>query len=483
MLVPFPDFAPDQSDFNPKASKHVINCKPTKDGYAPLGSLVAVSDALPTAPRGGISVKNDTNTWKTFAGTATNLYLLGSSSYIWSEISRATDDYALSDGVFWRFARFGNYLIATAAGSTYPQFVDLGTSDDFANLTNATFEASRVGVVGDFLVFGRIDGDNRTLKWSAVNNIFGWTTAQAGSDEQVLPDGGAIQEIIPQAQNAIIIQEFCIRRMVFDPASGLVFRFEVMDPERGAFAPRSIVNIGPNDFVYLAKDGFYRGVQAMPIGSQRVDKWFFENCASDKYDLVSGTLDPFDKIVWWRFEDSDGNNYRLGYHWQLDRWCYSTTDALDLFPSATAGLTLTELTSLYGTIDNMPYAVGSRFYQGGIPGLAGFTSDFKYGFFDGPNLEASIRTERKMLNYPNRAATGRIRVLADTDDATVKIAASETPNGMMSFGSALSRHTGQNFINSRVSGRYHQFETVIPADTSWSNATAIDVEYTNGGGR
>jgi hypothetical protein len=483
MLVPFPEFAPDQSDFNPQASKHIVNVKPTKDGYAPLGSLVAVSDALPTAPRGGISVKNDTNTWKTFAGTATNLYSLDGAAYTWSEISRVTDDYSLGDGVHWRFARFGNYLIATAVGSDFPQYVDLGTSNDFANLTNASFEAGRVGVVGDFLVFGRVDGDNRKLKWSAVNNIFGWTKAQAGSDEQILPDGGAIQDIIPQAQNAILIQEFCIRRMVFDPASGLVFRFEIIDPERGAFAPRSIVNIGPNDFVYLAKDGFYRGVQAMPIGAQRVDKWFFENCSPDKYDLVSGTLDPFDKIVWWRFEDSDGISKRLGYHWQLDRWCHSTTDALDLFPSATAGLTLTELTTLYGTIAGMPYAVGSRFYQGGIPGLAGFTSDFKYGFFDGSNLEASIRTERKMLNYPNRATTGRIRVLADTNDATVKIAATETPADPMNFGSALSRHTGQNFINSRVSGRYHQAEVVIPAGTSWSNATGVDIEFTNGGGR
>jgi hypothetical protein len=483
VLVPFPEFSPDQSEFNPQASQYIVNCKPTKDGWAPLGLLVAVSNALPSAPRGGISVKNDAGTWKTFAGTATNLYSLNGASYVWAEISRTTDGYSLSDGVFWRFARFGNYLIATAVGSTYPQYVDLGTSNDFANVTNATFEAARVSVVGDFVVFGRVDGDNRKLKWSAVNNLFAYTKAQGGSDEQILPDGGAIQEIIPQAQNAIIIQEQCIRRMVFDPASGLVFRFEVMDPERGAFAPRSIVNIGPDDFVYLAKDGFYRGAQAMPIGAQRVDKWFFSNCASDKYDLVSGTLDPFDKIVWWRFEKDDGVSLRLGYHWQLDRWCYSTTDALDLFPSATAGLTLTELTTLYGTIAGMPYALGSRFYQGGIPGLAGFTADYKYGFFDGSNLEASIRTERKQLAYPRRAITNRIRVLADTDDATVKIATAETPNGTMTFGSALSRQSGQPFINSRTSGHFHQFECVIPAGTTWSNATGIDVSYTDGGGR
>jgi hypothetical protein len=483
MLMPFPQFLPDQSDFNPQASDAILNCRPTKDGWGPLKSLVGVSNALPTAPRGGIAVKADDGSWKVFAGTATNLYRLDSSAYTWTEISSATDAYSLADGVFWSFARFGDKLIATAVGSTRPQFVDIDTSDDFANLTNATFEAAIAATVGDFLVFGQIDGDKRKIKWSGVNDITFWTKARRGSDEQVFPDGGAIQAILPQALNAIVVQEFGIRQMLMDPESGLAFRFMITDPERGAFAPRSVVNIGLNDFCYLAKDGFYRGIQAQPIGAEKVDRWFFENCASDKYDLVSGTADPFDKIIWWRFEDSDGVSKMLGYDWQLDRWMYRTTDALDLFPAATAGLTLGSLDALYPTIADMPYVLGSRFYQGGIPGLAGFTSDYKFGFFDGSNLEATIETEHKALAYPRRAVTGRITVIADTDDAQVAIATKETQAGTLSYGSYLSRHTSQPFINSRTSGRWHRFKVKIPSTASWSNASGIDVEFTDGGSR
>lgn len=481
-LVPLPSFAPDQSTFNPQASKYVINCRPTKDGWGPLKSLVGISTALPTAPRGGIAVKADDGNWKIFVGTATNLYRLDSSAYTWTEISRVTDGYTLADGVFWSFARFGNTLIATAVGSTYPQFTDLGTSNDFAHLSNATFEAVGAAAVGDFLVFWGIDGDKRMVKWSGVNDITYWTKARRGSDEQIFPDGGAIQAILPQSMNAIIVQETSIRPMAFDAGSGLTFRFApLIDPERGAFAPRSVVNIGPNDFVYLAKDGFYRGVN--PIGAERVDRYFFENCSSSKYDLVSGTSDPFDKIVWWRFEDADGVSKMLGYDWQWDRWGLRDTDALDLFPAATAGLTLGALDALYATIADMPYAVGSRFYQGGIPGLAGFTSDYKIGFFDGTNLEAIIETEDKALNYPRRANTGKITVIVDSPDAQVAIATKEVQGQADSFGAYLSRHTSQPFINSRTSGRLHKFRVKMPTTATWTNASAIDIEHTDGGNR
>jgi hypothetical protein len=480
-IAPFAPFAPDQSRFNPNASAFTVNCKPTKDGWGPLKSLVGVSNALPSAPRGGIAVKADDGSWKVFAGTATNLYRLDSSAYTWTEISSATDAYSLADGVFWSFARFGDKLVATAVGSTRPQFVDIDTSDDFANLTNATFEAAIAATVGDFLVFGQIDGDKRKIKWSGVNDITFWTKARRGSDEQVFPDGGAIQAILPQALNAIVVQEFGIRQMLMDPESGLAFRFMITDPERGAFAPRSVVNIGLNDFCYLAKDGFYRGIQAQPIGAEKVDRWFFENCASDKYDLVSGTADPFDKIIWWRFEDSDGVSKMLGYDWQLDRWMYRTTDALDLFPAATAGLTLGSLDALYPTIADMPYVLGSRFYQGGIPGLAGFTSDYKFGFFDGSSLEAIIETEDKMLNYPRRALTDRVTPIIDTNDAQLAIAAKETQAGTLTYGDYKSQHSGTPTIPYQVSGRIHKFRVKVPAGTDWNSAVGVDIAFSDDG--
>lgn len=481
-LVPLQRFRPDQSRFSPQASSEIVNCKPTQDGWGPLNALSPISDALPAKPRGAVSVKTAAGAFKIFVGTASDLYAINSATYAFEEISRLTGDYALIGVEFWSYAKWGNFLIATADGADFPQFVDLATSNDFANLTNAGFAAEKVAVVGDFIVFAGIDGDKTKLKWSGVNDMTFWTVGQRGSDEQVFPDGGAIQAIIPQANNALIIQESAIRQMIFDPESGLVFRFVTLDPSRGAFSSRSVVNIGPNDFVYLAKDGFYRGLEARPIGAERFDRWFFNLCASDKYDLVSGVADPFEKVVWWRFEDEGGTNFLLGYDWQLDEPFYSTNDAVELLTAATASFSLEDLDA-FGTIDTLLASLDSRQWTGGVPGFAGFTSDFKFGFFDGMNLEAIIETEDKSLNYPRRAISDRITVLVDTDDAEVAIATKETQAAALNFGSFRSRQPGQPFINSRHSGRWHKFKVRIPAGATWENAVGLDVSFSDGGAR
>jgi len=482
MLVPLAPFAPDQSIFSSQASPDMLNAQPTKDGWAPINDHAALSDALGAASRGGIAVKNDAGTWKIFAGTAVGLYEINSATYAWQDRTNSGGAYTLGADVFWDFEKWGNNLIATAVGSDFPQIRSLATGGLFSDLTNATFEAARVWTAGDFLCFGQIDGNKRKVKHSAINDETGWTPGVDGSDEQTFPDGGDIQYGINQASDALIIQENKIRRMQFDPVAGSAFGFPIVNPDRGAFAPRSVVNIGVGDFVYLSNDGFYRGAQAQPIGAERVDRWFFDQCAPDKYDLVSGYRDQYEKQVWWRFEDSGGTNHILGYDWQLDRWFTADLDVTDIFGAATTGYSLDDLDT-FGSMDSLPASLDSRTWQGGIPGLGGISGAQKFGFFDGMTLEALLSTEDKGLNYPRRATTNRIVTLIDSDDAQVAISSKELQGTAPSFGSYLSRESGQNFINSRVGGRWHRFKIKVPSGSVWANATAIDVAHTDAGGR
>lgn len=480
-IVPFGDWRPDQSRFNPGVSTTVTNARPTVDGWAPVRGLNAVSGALPAEPRGSISVKNDSGTWFIFIGTAANLYRVNSTDYSFEEVSVSTDAYSLGDGEYWSFEKWGNYLIATAVGSTYPQVYDLSSgSGSFGNLSNATFEARYVSAVGDFLVFGCVGGVENKLKWSGINDHTYWTVGQRGSDEQTLAAGGDIQGIISQANNALIFQQSKIQQMVFSPDSGVVFAFSVVDPDRGVYAPRSLVNIGSGDFVYLAKNGFFRGIQATPIGAERVDSWLF-NTADDSGRFIAGVADPFLKIVWWQYKDAGGTNYRFGYNYQLDKWVPPANDgAAQLLEAATVGYTLEDLDS-FGTIDDLSYSLDSRFWRGGIPGFAGFTTDYKFGFFDGDNLEAVIETEDKMLNWPRRAVTNRLQVLADTDAAQISVAAKETQNGTLTFGSYMTQETSLPWVSSRKSGKWHRFRVKIPASTTWTQATGLDVQYADAG--
>lgn len=481
-LTPFAKFEPDRSRFSPQASTSIINCRPTRDGWAPLKSLAALSDALPDAPRGAWSGKNDAGTWFIFIGTSKNLYLVNSTTYDFDEVSVSTDAYSLPSGEYWSFEKWGNFLVATAVGSTYPQVFDLSSASNmFGNLPNATFEARFVRGIGDFLAFACIDGDNRKLKWSGINDFHFWTPGQRGSDEQVLPSGGDIQGLIPQANNALVFQQNKISQMIFVPDANIVFTFSTVDPDRGVYAPRSLVNIGSGDFVYLAKNGFFRGIEAKPIGAQRVDKWFFDQ-ASDGAQFVSGVADPYQKIVWWRFADAGGTNYLLGYDYQLDAWMYSTTDAVELMEAATVGYTLEDLDA-FGTLDDLAYSLDDRFWAGGLPGFAGFNSQNKFGFFSGANLEALIETEDRALNYPRRAVTNRVQVLVDTNASQVALAAKETQGGPLSFGAFRSQEASLPWISTRLSGKWHRARVKIPAGTTWTHASGVDIGFSDGGMR
>lgn len=491
MLVPFQDFQPDRSRFNPARSELIQNAQPTADGWKPIKALTALSGALPAAPRGAVSVKTDAGTWKIFVGTAANLYEIDTSDFTFDEISRSTDDYSLASGEYWQWCKFGNTLIATAPGATFPQFINLGSYTTFANLTNASFSARYCAVVGDFLVFGDVAGNPRDIRWSGVNDATFWTNGQRGSDTQSLPSGGDIQGIVSQAaaddRNAIIFQENAISTMHFTPEAGIVFRFSTLNAGKGVYAPRSIVNIGPNDWVYLAKDGFYRGPQMQPIGAERVDKWFFDEVAADQATLVSGVLDPFEKMVWWRYQADDATNYLLGYDYQLDKWCFSTNNAVELMEAATPGYTLEALDTFSASIDALSASLDSRLWKGGIPGFAGWDTSNQFGFLDGTNLEAILETDDKALNYPRRSVTGNIQLMIDTDSAQVAIAGRETQRGTITYGDYASQETGTttnlSTIPTRTSGKWHRFRVKIPAGTVWSNAVGIDVDSVTAGAR
>ena len=482
MIVPFAPFEPDKSRFNPSASTYTINVKPTADGYGPLPSLSASSSALAAAPLGAVAIKNDAGTVKVFAGTSTKLYELNNTTLAWTDVTRSSGgDYSVSSGDRWVFTVFGQYLIACQDGDN-PQFVDLDASagTNFANLTNASFQAKTCWTAGDFLVFGNLTTDQRVVKWSGINDITHWTNGEKGADEQILPEAGAIQAGIAQSPHAIVIQENKMSAMIFDPASDFTFRFETINANRGVFSAYSVVSVGPNDFVYLSKDGFFRGAAGTPIGAERVDRWFFDQVDPSKLDLVRGVADPFEKIVWWRYENESMETFLLGYDWQLDRWCLSDATATELLEGLTAGFTL-EALDAFGTIDSLPASLDSRQWQGGSPGFAGFNASYEYGFFNGPNLAAELQTEDKQLNYPRRATTDRFAAMVDNNNFTISVAGKEAPADSPVFGDDRSPETNTPWCHELTNARYHRFKVKIPAGETWKNAVGVDVEFTDGG--
>lgn len=480
-MVPFPLFEPDRTPYLFSSGDNLVNCLPVQDGWGPMPSFAEYSDALPSPPRGAAYVKYTDDTVTIIVGTETNLYKLNTAAfpYTWDEISKTTDAYTLASTDTWQYAVFGDYLIATQLGNP-PQVYDLSGGGNFADLGGSPPSAKHVWVAGDYLVFGWLSSAPNNIRWSGINDHTHWTVGINGADEQQFPDGGGVKEGIGDQRGAVIVFRDKMRRMQFSPGSGWTFTNMDINSMRGSIAENSIVQIADQDFVYLSEDGFFRGAQGAPIGAERVDRWFLENVDISFIESVQGGRDPINKVVWWRFLNINGASTLIGYDWQLDRWCYSNSDANNLIQLASPGVTIDGLDAYFTSMDNINVGFDSRFFAGGRPFIGGFSSDGKLVFSTESSQEAVLRTAKVQLNKPRRAFVNGARVETDSTEYTARIGSEEYNGEGITFDAAVSPETNK-FIPFLNSGRFHQMEITIPAGQDWSVATSIQPEFVDAG--
>jgi hypothetical protein len=469
-MLQFAPFEPDKAVFNPTASELSVNAEPVADGWGPMPSLVDFSDALPATCFGSTYVRNSSGGFFVIAGTQTQLYRLTTTS--WTLISGASAPFAVPDSDRWQWARYGTRLLAAALGKPI-QYLDADAGGNFAPLPNAP-TAKYVCVAGDFVVAAYLTNLPYTLKWSGINDSEYWTVGERNSDEQILPDGDEITGIFGAPKGAYVFQRNAMREMAFDPSSGYTFTISVANPTRGSLAPLSIVQVGPGDFIFLSQDGFFRGwgANVVPIGVERVDKWFFDNINVADLGIVRGVADPFKKIVWFQFPASSGGYKMLGYKWSLDRWCTADNAGVtELVSTVTQAATID---SISATIDSVAIAIDSRLYAGGAPTFAGFTTANKLAIFDGAPRAATLATAEIEHAAPKRAFVNGARVYGDTVSYTLKVGGRDYLGGTKTYTADIAPSSVTGLVPLRVSARLHQYIVTVTAAADWNNFVGIE---------
>lgn len=101
-LLPFGEYKPDVSDYEGQATKNVLNVLPRGDGYGPFPDFAILSQALPSACRGGFYALNSDGSVTVFAGTVNGLYRANNSDYSWVPVGKVATVTisAASPGVF-----------------------------------------------------------------------------------------------------------------------------------------------------------------------------------------------------------------------------------------------------------------------------------------------------------------------------------------------------------------------------------------------
>jgi len=486
MQVPFGEWLPDQPDHLKKGANIATNVYYTQKSYKRFPSLVAYStNTTSTDSKGAGSFRDNSNTVYNFVATRTNLYQLTSGAFT-SRKASLTGDH----DDFWTFTQFGEYVIASN-GVDAVQYYLMGTSTNFAALTAiqtaGTAPVFRVsGVVRDFLVVGNIVGSTNRIQWSGINDITAWTGKQ--SDLQDLPGSGGQVVAITSGEVGYVFRQNQIIRMDY-VGGAVVFRLSVISPNRGAVFGRTVCQDNRQIFFY-ADDGFYQinGDTVIPIGVEKVNRFFDLDLNKAYADRICAAVDPFNQLAMWLYPSASNTANTTGicdriiiYNYVTKKWSLAEADASTIFSQFVGAYTVELMDILSQNLENINAALDTDFWSGGQVLLGAIDSDYKASIFSGNSNECEIETD-EIEPFPGlRANVLGVRPFVNAASTVTIKTRERLQDTATESSSATTVTSGVNPV--RESGRFIRANVKIASGTTYDHAQGVDLSLTKAGVR
>ena len=355
-MQPFGDWQPDLVSLGLPTSDIISGVLPlSTTDYAPFHDFQQFSFALPSACRGFFFARNSDGSITVFAGTATDLYRMDNTTFLWVHVSKGGAPYgALLPSKNWRFCQFENLVIAVQA-STAPQKYDLASGTTFVDLGGSPPVAGQVAVINLFLVLTELISNPQRVAWSDLAAPETWTAGIGLADFQDFPDGGLCHGIAGGDAYGVIFQDEAIRSLTYAAGSSYTFQMTRLSTEDTLFAEFSTITAGTNVY-FLSRQGFkviVSGGVPVPIGKQRVDQFFFGDVDQNNLQLCIGAVDPSGTRVMWGYKSKGGEanlfDKILVFDWGLGqngRWSLVPMMGQFLGYLARPGLTLEGLDAI-----------------------------------------------------------------------------------------------------------------------------------------
>jgi len=470
--ITFGEWTPDQPGIT-NGLQRAENVFSKAVGYGALQSAVDYSLSASENLTNVVAAKNTSGTTIVFAGGATKLFKLDTTDLSLDNVSKS-GNYATPTGQRWRFTQFGNVVVA-ANGHAKLQGFNVNSSTLFDNLAADAPEARYVTVIRDFVVSGYINSATvypSRVQWSALGDESSWTnSATTQADFQDIPDGGSVVGITG-GEFGLVFMDRSIHRMSY-VGSPLVFQFDNISRNLGCFEANSIVQYGGTSF-FLSDDGFYAcdGQQVIPIGNEKVNRYFFDDADQGILDKMSAAVDPTRKLVIWAYASNDSAtaDKLLIYNYQTNKWTSGTTDVDRVATSSTPTVTLEGLDT-FGNLDTISTSFDSRIWLGGKMQFAG-VRNAKIVTFSGSNTTAYIETGD--IEVPGSTSAITIaKPIVDNGSGSVALVSRRLLTESTVFGSQTAADA-ENRVSVRGVGRYHRLQ--LTPTGSWTNTVGMDID-------
>lgn len=474
----FGEWLPDLPALRNPGVVQADNVIPGSAGYLPFHNLVAATDALDARPRGAASFRDADGIARVFAGDAGKLY--ENMSNTWTDRSK-TGGYALGANDRWELVNWKNQVIGFA-GTEDPQVLDFGAST-FADLTT-DFQAAHGARIGPFVVVGNTtdvtDGHvPYRVRWSAINDATDWTVDPVTRSGYNDLQHDSIERILG-GEYGLVFQRSAVTRMDL-VGGGPVWQFREVLPDVGLISPGAITQIG-NVVFFASRLGFFElvgGTQVNPIGAQKVDRFFLNDLDIEHRSRMSAAVSKNGQRVLWSYP-GDGNasgrpNRIIVYDRNTERWSLIRLEHELIYSAMGVGLDLDSFDASVTTdLDSLNISLDSERWKGQGEAIAGFTIDFKSGFFDGSPLQGVLSTREVELHRGRRTMLNAFRPIVDGGKVVANISSrnrqADSPTPFS--GDLTLRDSGR--ITARVNARYHRFRFKVSDD--FDNAIGWQIE-------
>jgi hypothetical protein len=486
-IVDFGEWMPDLGNFNNPGATEAKNCISLQNRYRPFASFSEFTNALAAICKGAFAYRDAAGNVTIFAATRTKIYKLNNLS--WVEVTRGASttptNYATAADGFWDFLSFGNLVIATNYTDDI-QVYNISSATEFSQLSATAPRCRRFFILANFLVtLDVVDGDGATgyrVRWSPLANPAGtWgsfpTTTQADFQDIYGGDFANVAGVAISNNVGIIIQEKAIWRMEY-VGGAQIFNIQKIEDARGSIANRSVIGNGRSVF-YLGEDGFYEfdGGSSIPIGQNKVDKWFFENF-DETYDYnITSAVDSINKIVLWAFPSIEATggvcDKIIVFNWIDRRWTLINATTELLFQYLSLGYTLDGLDTLYSSIEDIPFSLDSRVWTGGKTIFGAFDGSHKLGSFNGSPLTATITTPEIRPNPNGRSVIKSVISYIEGGSSSCRLAYRNDLASSITYTAATSKNPYTGEYDFDVNATFFRAEFTISG--SWDVAIRMSI--------
>lgn len=492
-MITFGEFLPDQSAYGSKGTTVANNVIPSAVGYESMQDISAFSTGAADGKIVSLfAAADDDGNVDLYAADRTKIYKYDTSDGSLDNISKS-GNYSTDSADKPRFVQFGETVICTNFADPI-QKITAAASGLFSDLSADAPKAKYIAVVRDFVMTGFTDDttDNKKpyrVRWSGIGDATSWAVSAATqADYQDIDDMGDVTGLVGGEYATILMEKGIVRATYI--GSPLIFQFDKVETQRGCKVAGSVCNVGHSVF-YLADDGFYMfdGEVSKPIGAEKVNRFFLEDWNGEYANTMSASADPLRQIIVWSYTSNDSSggdpDKLIIYNYALDKWSTASIGVDTLAAVYTAGYTLEELDTAFGSnLELLPASLDGAVYRGG-EFLFAASKDKKIQTFTGDVLAATIETGEFEIQTGSVSTVNNVVPYVTlrenaSGNVTAQVASRNRQIDTFTYGSASSLND-HNLIPVRSNGRYHRVRVNLTG--GWKKAQGIDVDAVTMGRR